>query len=81
MIFPLHYLGLNGQREGVTVNVAKIAGGGPLNVVADNAVVRFNVRVPDAQASAWAPADWMLPAALITIALGFFGVLALERLV
>ena len=34
----------------------------------------------DAQASAWAPADWMLPAALITIALGFFGVLFLERL-
>lgn len=44
---------LNGQREGVTVNVARIAGGGPLNVVADNAVVRFNVRVPDAQASTW----------------------------
>lgn len=44
---------LNGQREGVTVNVARIAGGGPLNVVADNAVVRFNVRVPDALASAW----------------------------
>jgi glutamate carboxypeptidase len=35
------------------VNVAKISGGGPLNVVADNAVVRFNVRVPDHQASAW----------------------------
>lgn len=44
---------LNGQREGVTVNVARIAGGGPLNVVADNAVVRFNVRVPDAAASDW----------------------------
>ncbi len=44
---------LNGQREGVTVNVARISGGGALNVVADNAVVRFNVRVPDAQASAW----------------------------
>ena len=44
---------LNGQREGVTVNVAKISGGGALNVVADNAVVRFNVRVPDAQSSAW----------------------------
>jgi glutamate carboxypeptidase len=44
---------LNGQREGITVNVAKISGGGALNVVADNAVVRFNVRVPDAQASAW----------------------------
>jgi glutamate carboxypeptidase len=44
---------LNGVREGVTVNVAKIAGGGPLNVVADNAVVRFNVRVPDAAAADW----------------------------
>jgi glutamate carboxypeptidase len=44
---------LNGQREGVTVNVARIAGGGPLNVVADNAVVRFNVRVPDGAASDW----------------------------
>ncbi|HYD27422.1 hydrolase [Brevundimonas sp.] len=44
---------LNGQRDGVTVNVAKIAGGGPLNVVADNAVVRFNVRVPDTAAAAW----------------------------
>ena len=45
--------GLNGQREGVSVNVAKISGGGALNVVADNAVVRFNVRVPDAQSAAW----------------------------
>jgi glutamate carboxypeptidase len=45
---------LNGKRQGVTVNVARISGGGALNVVADNAVVRFNVRVPD-QASA----DWI----------------------
>ncbi len=45
--------GLNGRREGVTVNVAKISGGGALNVVADNAVVRVNVRVPDAQSAAW----------------------------
>ena len=45
--------GLNGRREGVTVNVAKISGGGALNVVADNAVVRFNVRVPDTQSAAW----------------------------
>ncbi|WP_333591010.1 hydrolase [Brevundimonas sp.] len=44
---------LNGQREGVSVNVAKISGGGPLNVVADNAVVRWNVRVPDQAASDW----------------------------
>ncbi|SFS70542.1 hydrolase [Brevundimonas viscosa] len=48
---------LNGQRDGVTVNVAKIAGGGPLNVVADNAVVRFNVRVPDAASAAWIEAE------------------------
>jgi glutamate carboxypeptidase len=44
---------LNGQREGVTVNVARISGGGALNVVADNAVVRFNVRVPDLAAADW----------------------------
>lgn len=44
---------LNGQHDGVTVNVAKISGGGALNVVADHAVVRFNVRIPDAQTSAW----------------------------
>jgi len=45
--------GLNGHRQGVTVNVARIAGGGALNVVADTAVVRFNVRVPDNEASDW----------------------------
>jgi glutamate carboxypeptidase len=44
---------LNGQREGVTVNVARISGGGALNVVADNAVVRFNVRVPDQTSADW----------------------------
>jgi glutamate carboxypeptidase len=48
---------LNGRREGVTINVAKIAGGGPLNVVADNAVVRFNVRVPDRAAADWIEAE------------------------
>lgn len=45
---------LNGQREGVTVNVAKIAGGSPLNVVPDAAVVRFNVRLPDQASAEWA---------------------------
>ena len=44
---------LNGQREGVTVNVAAISGGSPLNVVPDNAVVRFNVRLPDAASAEW----------------------------
>lgn len=44
---------LNGQREGVTVNVARIDGGAPLNMVPDIAVLRFNVRLPDAAAEAW----------------------------
>ena len=46
--------GANGQREGVTLNVARIDGGGPLNMVPDIAVVRFNIRLPDAQAGEWA---------------------------
>ena len=44
---------LNGKREGVTVNIAAVAGGSPLNVVPENAVVRFNVRVPDAASAQW----------------------------
>jgi len=44
---------LNGMREGVTVNVARIDGGGPLNMVPDAAVLRFNVRLPDAAAERW----------------------------
>jgi len=44
---------LNGQRDGVTVNVAKIDGGSALNVVPDVAVVRFNVRYPDAEGAKW----------------------------
>ena len=44
----------NGQREGVTLNVARIDGGGPLNMVPDLAVVRFNIRLPDAAAGEWA---------------------------
>ena len=44
---------LNGQREGVTVNVARIDGGAPLNMVPDVAILRFNARLPDADAEAW----------------------------
>jgi glutamate carboxypeptidase len=44
---------LNGLRDGVTVNVARIDGGAPLNMVPDVAVVRFNVRFPEAEAAAW----------------------------
>ncbi|WP_437203350.1 hydrolase [Planctomicrobium sp. SH664] len=41
--------GLNGTWEGVTLNVARIDGGGPLNIVPDLAVVRWNVRCTDRQ--------------------------------
>jgi glutamate carboxypeptidase len=44
---------LNGRRDGVTVNLAKIDGGGALNIVPDLAVLRFNARFPDAEAQAW----------------------------
>jgi glutamate carboxypeptidase len=49
--------GLNGQRDGVTVNVARIDGGAPLNMVPDVAIARFNVRFPDAEAAAWFEAE------------------------
>ena len=44
---------LNCRREGVTVNVARIDGGAPLNQVPDVAVLRFNARLPDNDAEAW----------------------------
>lgn len=36
---------LNGQREGVTFNMAKIDGGGAVNIVPQLAIGRFNVRM------------------------------------
>jgi glutamate carboxypeptidase len=44
---------LNGRRDGLTVNVARIDGGAPLNMVPDIAVLRFNARLPDASDEAW----------------------------
>ncbi|MBE7217299.1 MAG: hydrolase [Caulobacteraceae bacterium] len=44
---------LNGRRDGVTLNVARIDGGAPLNMVPDAAVVRFNVRMPRAADARW----------------------------
>lgn len=48
---------LNGQREGVTFNVGAIDGGSAVNVVPDRAVLRFNVRAPDADGAAWGAAQ------------------------
>ncbi|MFC6671180.1 hydrolase [Marinobacterium aestuariivivens] len=44
---------LNGQREGVTINPGFIHGGGAVNVVPDNAMARFNIRLEKAEDEAW----------------------------
>ena len=44
---------LNGQREGVTFNMAKIDGGGAVNIVPDLAIGRFNVRVQETEDMPW----------------------------
>jgi glutamate carboxypeptidase len=48
---------INGQREGVTLNVGAIDGGGPSNIVPERAVLRFNLRAPDVESAAWAEAE------------------------
>lgn len=44
---------LNGVRDGVTLNPGKIEGGGPLNVVPDLAILRFNIRTKAIEDEAW----------------------------
>lgn len=44
---------LNGQREGVTFNIAKIDGGGAVNIVPELAIGRFNVRMKETADMAW----------------------------
>ena len=44
---------LNGERDGVTINVGSIDGGSPVNIVPDLAIVRFGARAPDAEAAQW----------------------------
>jgi len=44
---------LNGQRDYVTFNIAKIDGGGASNIVPDLAVGRFNVRMKESEDMAW----------------------------
>jgi glutamate carboxypeptidase len=48
---------LNGKRDGVTFNIGAIDGGSAVNVVPERAVLRFNVRVPDADAAVWAETE------------------------
>jgi glutamate carboxypeptidase len=44
---------LTGGREGLTVNVGEISGGGALNVVPDLAQCRFNVRLKEVDDGVW----------------------------
>jgi len=44
---------LNGQREGVTFNMAKIDGGGAVNIVPELAIGRFNVRMQEDDDQQW----------------------------
>lgn len=44
---------LNGQREGVTINVGKMAGGEALNVVPDKAVAQLDVRITNPEDEHW----------------------------
>lgn len=44
---------LNNQREGVTINIGKIAGGDALNVVPDKAVAKLDVRISKTCDEAW----------------------------
>ncbi len=48
---------LNGRRDGVTFNAAKIDGGGPSNVVPDLGVCRFNVRLGRPEDADWITAE------------------------
>lgn len=44
---------LNGQRAGYTLNIGAIHGGGPVNIVPDTAVGRFNIRVDTLEHVQW----------------------------
>jgi Acetylornithine deacetylase/Succinyl-diaminopimelate desuccinylase and related deacylases len=51
--FILAVNALNGQRPGVTVNLGKIEGGGPINIVPDLAICHFNIRIGSAEEQTW----------------------------
>lgn len=48
---------LNGQRDGVTINVGKIAGGEALNVVPDTAVAQLDIRISLSEDEFWVRAE------------------------
>ena len=44
---------LNGLRDGITINIGKIAGGDALNVVPDKAVAKLDIRINHPNDEAW----------------------------
>jgi len=44
---------INDNNYGVTINPAKLEGGGPMNVVPDLAILRFNIRTQEIANEAW----------------------------
>jgi glutamate carboxypeptidase len=44
---------LNGKRDGLTLNVGYVNGGGPTNIVPDRCVLKFNVRTSIADDERW----------------------------
>lgn len=44
---------LNGKRDGITINVGKIAGGEALNMVPDKAVAKLDVRISQTEDQHW----------------------------
>lgn len=55
--FVLGVQALNGRRADATFNVGEVAGGGPVNIVPDLGICRFNVRVASAEDAQWARAE------------------------
>ncbi|MHA1543618.1 MAG: hydrolase [Alphaproteobacteria bacterium] len=51
--FTLDLYALNGKKAGLTVNPAKLEGGGAPNIVPDLAIMTFNVRVHDKDQQTW----------------------------
>lgn len=49
---------LNGKRQGVTLNIGKIAGGEALNVVPDKAVAKIDVRISKPNDADWVMAEF-----------------------
>ena len=51
--FTLALDDLNGKIDGITVNPGYVHGGGPVNIVPDTAILKFNVRITQSEHKHW----------------------------